>query len=112
MGRLTEKDEQGNWCVKGLPWKELYEGHRITKEMQERLYGCLYKLMEYEETGLTPDQVEDMQDRDACVPEDMEVIMGIRMSRCTCGDLIAGEQAFCRSCGKRLIWRQEEQNGT
>ena len=21
MGRLTEQDEQGNWCVKGLPWK-------------------------------------------------------------------------------------------
>ncbi len=29
---LTEKDGQGNWCVKGLPWKNLNVGTPITKE--------------------------------------------------------------------------------
>ena len=31
MGRLTEQDEQGNWCVKCLPWKDTYVGQVITE---------------------------------------------------------------------------------
>lgn len=57
MNRLTQKDNQGNWCVKGLPWKDLYVGQVITQEVWEKLYGCLWKLMEYEETGLSPEDV-------------------------------------------------------
>lgn len=56
--RLTQKNEQGNWWVKGLLWKDLDIGTAITKKTQEKLYGCLYKLMKYEETGLSPDEVE------------------------------------------------------
>lgn len=59
---LTEKDTQGNWCVKGLPWKELHVGTPITDETLEKLYGCLWRLMEYEDTGLTPEQIEQMKD--------------------------------------------------
>lgn len=57
-GRLTQKNEQGNWWVKGLLWKDLNIGTPITKKTHEKLYGCLYKLMKYEETGLSPDEVE------------------------------------------------------
>lgn len=56
--RLTQKNEQGNWWVKGLFWKDLNIGTPITKKTREKLYGCLYKLMKYEETGLSPDEVE------------------------------------------------------
>jgi len=56
--RLTQKNEQGNWWVKGLLWKDLNIGTPITKKTREKLYGCLYKLMKYEETGLSPDEVE------------------------------------------------------
>lgn len=59
---LTEKDEQGNWRVKGLPWKDLNEGKPITREVFQRLYACLWKLMEYEDTGMTPDQAMEMKD--------------------------------------------------
>ena len=52
--RLTQKNEQGNWWVKGLLWKDLNIGTPITKKTHEKLYGCLYKLMKYEETGLSP----------------------------------------------------------
>lgn len=55
---LTEKDGQGNWCVKGLPWKNLNVGTPITKETWEKLYGCLWRLMEYEDTGLEPHQMQ------------------------------------------------------
>ena len=49
MRRLTQKDEQGNWCLKGIRWEQLYAGQVITEEMYERLYGALRKLMEYED---------------------------------------------------------------
>ena len=51
MMRLTEKDELGNWCLKGVRWEQLREGQVITKEVSERLYGALCKLKDYEDTG-------------------------------------------------------------
>lgn len=60
MSNLIEKDDLGNWGIKGLSWKELYVGQVITQEVHEKLYGCLWKLMEYEDTGLTPEQVEHL----------------------------------------------------
>lgn len=62
MNRLTKKDEQGNWCLKGVAWEQLHEGQVITKSLRERLYGALWKLMEYEDTGLTPEDVEELND--------------------------------------------------
>ncbi|WP_373264528.1 hypothetical protein [Hungatella hathewayi] len=59
--RLTQKDSQGNWCLRGLKWEQLHIGEPITKEVWEKLYGALWKLMRYEETGLTPDQIEEMK---------------------------------------------------
>ena len=61
MYRLTQKDEQGNWCLKGQPWAQLHVGQTITPEAWEKLYGALWKLMESEDTGLTPDEVEGMK---------------------------------------------------
>ena len=40
MTRLTVKDTQGNWALKGVRWEELREGKVITKEMRERLFGA------------------------------------------------------------------------
>ena len=60
MNRLTQKDEQGNWSLRGVPWEHLHEGQVITKPLRERLYGALWKLMEYEDTGLTPEEAEEL----------------------------------------------------
>lgn len=60
MGRLTETDEKGNWSIKGLPWGCLREGQVITEETRQILYGCLCKLKDYEDSGLTPEQIYDM----------------------------------------------------
>lgn len=62
MGRLIEKDDQGNWCFKGVRWEQLREGQVITKEVSERLYGALCKLKDYEDTGCSPDDVERLND--------------------------------------------------
>ena len=64
MTRLTVKDAQGNWALKGVRWEDLREGKVITKEMWERLYGALWRLMEYEDTGLEPAEVVEVNSFD------------------------------------------------
>ena len=68
MERLTQKDEQGNWSLKAVPWESLREGQVITKELWERLYGALWKLMEYEDTGLSPEEVEQLKENQRWIP--------------------------------------------
>ena len=60
MQRLTEKDDLGNWCLKGVRWEQLRAGQVITKEVSERLYGALCKLKDYEDTGCIPDGIADL----------------------------------------------------
>lgn len=60
--KLIETDNLGNWGVKGLPWKDLYPGQTITQKTYEKLYGCLTKLMQYEEVGPSPEQLEEIDE--------------------------------------------------
>ena len=60
MKRLTEKDDLGNWCLKGVRWEQLRAGQVITKDVSERLYGALCKLKDYEDTGCSPDGIADL----------------------------------------------------
>ena len=62
MQRLTEKDELGNWCLKGVRWEQLRAGQVLTKDVTEKLYGALCKLRDYEDTGCSPDDVERLND--------------------------------------------------
>lgn len=57
MGRLTKRDRQGNWCIKGLPWKDTHIGQVITENTHKKIYGAFCKLLDYEEIGLTPEKV-------------------------------------------------------
>ena len=68
MKRLTQKDEQGNWSLRGMLWEQLHEGQVITKELRERLYGALWKLMEYEDTGLSPEEIERLKEQHRWIP--------------------------------------------
>ena len=64
MQRLTEKDAQGNWCLKGVRWEQLRAGQVLTRDVAERLYGALSKLRDYEDTGTSPDDIENvLEDR-------------------------------------------------
>lgn len=62
MGRLTETNERGYWNVKGLPWKNLYEGQVITEETRKIIYGCLCKLKDYEDIGPSPEQLKKIDE--------------------------------------------------
>lgn len=58
-GRLIERKGSA-WRLKGVPWIELQENARLTKETAQKLYGALAKLKDYEESGLTPEEVREM----------------------------------------------------
>lgn len=119
LHNLIECDDCGNWSVKGLPWKNLYEGQIITRNTYEKLYGCLCKLMWYEETGLPPEQVEEVSSRNTptlilpklCWECEKDDCSGCNheCNRCpSCKDSLdtdIGEQyKFCPNCGQRLEW--------
>ena len=61
--RLTIVDDLGNWQLKGVRWCDLYVVMEITKEVQEKVIAALTKLLCYEDTGLTPEEVERMKER-------------------------------------------------
>ena len=62
MGRLTEKDTSGRWMVKGIPWEKLQAGETLTEETSRILYGCFCKLKDYEDSGMSPEQVMGLKD--------------------------------------------------
>lgn len=64
MNKLTQKDDCGNWGLKGVPWSDLVPGAVITQETYEKVYAALWKLMDYEGTELTPEEVERVNDFD------------------------------------------------
>lgn len=68
MSKLIYQEPNGNWGVKGVPWAEIPDG----------LYGALYKLKDYEETGINPAQARTLTDDGSlavwtCVDEEHNV---------------------------------------
>lgn len=57
MKRLIERKD-GIWKLRGIEWEQLVPDQTITKEMYQTIYGALCKLKDYEDTGLTPEDVE------------------------------------------------------
>lgn len=62
MNKLIEKDDCGNWGVKGIAREDLIPGAIITQKTYEKVYAALWKLMEYEDTELDPEEVERIND--------------------------------------------------
>ena len=63
MMRLTHHDDQGNWSLKGVEWEKIREGNTIDKKMFEKLYAALWRLKEYEDTGVGPDDIVNLRER-------------------------------------------------
>lgn len=60
MDRLIESDGRGKWKLKGLEWSSLRTGEKITEETSAILCKALWKLKAYEESGLSPEEVQAM----------------------------------------------------
>lgn len=117
MGRLTEQDEQGNWCVKGLPWKDTYVGQIITENTSEKTYSALCKLKEYEESGLDPEETYSLKERDTAKKPDYEGDGydnegNIIYDTWVCPNCEEHYEVdydnydFCPKCGQRLDWSE------
>lgn len=102
MRRLTEQDEQGNWCVKGLPWKDTYVGQVITENTNQKIYGALCKLKDYEVSGLDPEEAYELAERNKAKKHEL-INNGISVCK-ECGAKVFIHYAFCRDCGQRLDW--------
>lgn len=109
MERLTIPDEkiEGGWR------RAIIDAREVRKEAMT-IYWALKK---YEDTGLTPDQVQELKERDtAKVPEvivnksDVKIgriifKAGTKSYKCpNCGRLVIYGDWHCRDCGQRLKW--------
>ena len=77
--RLTEKKDNGHWILKDVSWDELKPGVVLTKEIWEKLYGALWKLKDYEDTGLMPNEVTALNvetQKDAGLSDEIERMKG------------------------------------
>lgn len=91
MERLTERDDKGNLLFNG---KQVYAGD---------FYEAVSCLEEYEDTGLTPEQIMELKERDtAKAPEEYD---GHWYKCPRCGKYAGGLKGdFCHVCGQRLKW--------
>ena len=55
--RLTENN--GHWSLKGVSWDDLKPGAVLTEKVWQKLYGALWKLKDYEDTGVDPFEIGD-----------------------------------------------------
>lgn len=126
MNRLTEKDLQGNWCLKGVPWESLHAGQMITKELRQKIYGALWKLMEYEDTGLSPEEVGTLKEYQEAVEKqkpkkptyegdgyapDGNFVFDEWLCPC-CGsrhEVDYDDYAHCPNCGQKIDWSDEDE---
>lgn len=112
--RLTQRDDQENWCVKGLPWKDTYEGSVVTRNASEKIYGVLRKLYDYENTGIDPDRAQELKERDTAKKPNYEgdgyADGDMVYDTWICPNCEAEYEVdydnynFCPMCGQRIDW--------
>lgn len=71
MKRLTKQDAKGTWGLKFVPWNCLKSGVIISEEVSQKIHDAICRLKDYENTGLSPQQVKQLQD-DSWIPVDDE----------------------------------------
>lgn len=94
MERLTERDDKGNLLFSG---KQVYAGD---------FYEAASCLEEYEDTGLTPEQIRELKERDA-VKNPVHSQFKSEMVCPACGSTAYPWDTFCVECGQRL-WDDEK----
>ena len=93
--------------VKSFAWKGTSNFRNIGRW---NLAECLNRLSEYEDTGLTPDEIKDLRERDVAKTPEKVSNSGIRYTDdyiCpNCGKHFTGTgiAEFCYHCGQRLKW--------
>ena len=94
MERLTERDDKGNLLFNG---KQVYAGD---------FYEAVSCLEEYEDTGLDPEQIQELKDRNTAkemIITGFNHAIGCKVGECPkCGAMTRDYMRFCDDCGQRL----------
>ena len=117
LRRLTEQDEQGNWCVKGLPWKDTYVGQVITENTNQKIYGALCKLKDYENSGMDPEEACSLKELNTPIIPEFEgdgtddtgkIILDTWICpRCrTRYEVDYDRYFYCPNCGQKIKWSE------
>lgn len=107
MERLTERFDNGQAAVMGCGENCKYDYKYCRNHYEDcpeinRLYE---RLAEYEDTGLTPEQIRELKERDTAKAP--EVFDGHWYKCPTCGMYAGGIKGdFCHRCGQRLKWEE------
>ena len=99
MERLTEWYDDGEH--KGVMVKEA-RGEHVLKTLFDELdegYLGMCELKAYEDTGLTPEQIMELKERDK--PRKIELNAGVPTCP-VCGRKVVRCYDFCPDCGQRL----------
>lgn len=96
FGEADDCEPCDSVCCSGLDCRDCV--------MQE----CFTRLGEYEDTGLTPEQIRELKERDtakAAIITGHNRAIGCKVGECpTCGEMTRDYLKFCRECGQRLRW--------
>lgn len=101
MERLTQWYDDGK--IRGVLVKDGYEENALRTIVTkiDECYAAVALLKEYEETGLTPQQIMVLKERDTA--KDPEEFDGHWYKCPTCGKYSGGLKGnFCHVCGQRL----------
>lgn len=60
MERLTICDDLGNIAIKNLPWSKIINSN-LDMDDKDVLWKCIERLNEYEEIGLSPEDIEKIK---------------------------------------------------
>lgn len=76
--------------------------------MDDGVYIDMNCLREYEDTGLTPEQIRELKERDtakAAIITGYNQAVGCKVGECPkCGTMNRDYMNFCNECGQRLKW--------
>lgn len=101
MERLTQWYDDGK--IRGVLVKDGYEENSLQTIITkiDECYAAVALLKEYEDTGLTPQEIMELKERDtAKAPEEFD---GHWYKCPRCGKYVGGLKGnFCHVCGQRL----------
>lgn len=118
MERLTERFDNGQAAVMGCGENCKYDYKYCRNHYEDcpeinRLYE---RLAEYEDTGLTPEQIRELKERDTAKSVDNRTIIqnfsGAPLTimgdcpSCGCENIKSCNTDFCPVCGQRLKWEE------